>query len=553
MSSPNQGGIALQLPPSEVYRLACSHLSEERLDSAEAMFLALLQQIPGEPRVLGMLGALRLKQNRLEEAVALCSQANSAEPASPLHKINLASALAGLQRTDEALVLLRQTCADHPEHVMAHYNLGNFLRETQQTVAALEAYQAVLTLDPKHLSAMNNMATLLIDLGRYEEAQTLFNQVLAIDASNANAAGNRALLAATQGDHASAVELYKQVPPSTDIKLSAGVRFNQSLSMIRVGNYEQGFPLYEWRWKGSPTLLNGYRYSSERQWRGEPLQGRRLLVWGEQGFGDTLQFVRYLPLVAARQPARLALAAHPALLRLFRQSLPMVEVLDRETLRNELESHWDYHCPIMSLALATAHPEPVRKSQVPRQVPYLRADAAEVARWENRLASTEPSRPLRVGLSWLTGQTENGGRSFELKETGPLMNLPGVRFYRLTRAEPTRTTEATPEGLELFDFSSDLKDFASTAAFMHGLDLVLSVDTSVLHIAGALGLPTLGLYPTHGGNFFDVEEGQQTWYPSVTVWRQRTMGDWNGLLQRVAQRLLELRAQQTPDTAPGGS
>ena len=214
------------------------------------------------------------------------------------------------------------------------------------------------------------------------------------DAANASASGNLALLAATQWQDQNAVDLYNQVPPSNDPRLNAGVRFNQSLSLIRIGNYELGFPLYEWRWRGSPTLYHLYRFTPEQQWRGEPLQGKRLLVWGEQGFGDTLQFVRYLGLVAERQPARLTLLTHPALLRLFKLSLPpTVEVLERSTMPSpELGPEWDFHCQIMSLALAIAHPEPVRKSQVPRESPYLRADEAEVLRWEKKLSGIEPER-----------------------------------------------------------------------------------------------------------------------------------------------------------------
>lgn len=540
---PTQPLIGLQLPRDDVYQLACSYLRGGRLDSADPLFQALLQQNTEDPDVLGMLGALRLSQGHVDAAVQMCQRAHQLDPSTPLHIINLASALFALEQSDDAIALLQKACIEHPDHVMAHYNLGNFLRDTKRPQEACVSYMNALQIDPQHLNAMNNLGTVLIDLGRYTEADAMFRRVLEIDAANASASGNLALLAATQGQDQNAVDLYNQVPPSNDPRLNAGVRFNQSLSLIRIGNYELGFPLYEWRWRGSPTLYHLYRFTPEQQWRGEPLQGKRLLVWGEQGFGDTLQFVRYLGLVAERQPARLTLLTHPALLRLFKLSLPpTVEVLERSTMPSpELGPEWDFHCPIMSLALAIAHPEPVRKSQVPRESPYLRADEAEVLRWEKKLSGIEPERPLRVGLSWRTGQKDNGGRSFGLDEAMPLMNLPGVRFYRLTRTEPTRPTEETPEGLNLIDLSADLHDFAATAAFMKCLDLVLSVDTSVLHLAGALGVPTLGVYPTYGGNFFDVGEGEQTWYPKVTVWRQTTMGDWQGLLTRVAQHLMQMR------------
>ena len=249
-------------------------------------------------------------------------------------------------------------------------------------------------------------------------------------------------------------------------------------------------------------------------------------------------------MVATRNPAKLTLYTHPGVYRLFKQSLPKIDVVDRRHMPRTLGEDWDFHCPIMSLPLALAHPEPVRKSEVPRQVPYLYADENEVARWERKLSSIEPERPLRVGLSWRTGQKKNSGRSFDLELTKPLMNLPGIRFYRLTRTEQSRPTDPTPPGLNLFDLSADFEDYAATAAFMKCLDCVVSVDTSVLHMAGALGVTTLGVYPTHGGNFFDVGEGEQTWYPSVQVWRQHTTGDWHGLFERVAQHLLEMRARQ---------
>ncbi len=539
MSQLASGTITLQLPLEDVYQMACAHMSKGQIETAEPLFISLLRERPDEPRFLGMLGALRIQQGLNQEAAALCQQAHLSDPASPLHGTNLASALFALNRAQEAIDLLRTVCKDHPRHPMAHYNLGNFLRDIdpEQSVAA---YLKVLEIDPQHLNAMNNMGTVLLGLGRYDEADELFKKVMALDAENASAAGNKALLAATKGDHKSAIELYNRVPPSGDSMLAAGVRFNQSMSLIRVGRYEEAFPLYEWRWQGSSTLYNGYRFTTERQWRGEALKGKRLLVWGEQGFGDTLQFVRYLPLVAALHPARLTLAVHPAVLRLFQNSLPMVEVIDRQNMPQNLGDVWDYHCPVMSLALALAHPQPVRKSEVPRQTPYLHADQAEVQQWEQRLALIEPQRPLRVGLSWRVGQEEIAGRSFKLDQTRPLMKLPGVRFYRLTRSESNRPTDPTPAGLNLVDLSADMHDFAATAAFMKCLDLVISVDSAVLHLAGALGLPTLGVFQPHGGNFFDIGEGEQTWYPTVTVWRQSEMGDWEGLFERVAQRLLEM-------------
>ncbi|NML97864.1 tetratricopeptide repeat protein [Paraburkholderia sp. RP-4-7] len=532
----------------EAYALACRKLADGQLDVAESLLLALARQMPLHGSVLGMLGALRLQQGRLPEAIDHCEAARSADPASALHPTNLATALAGTGQPDAAINLLREVCAAHPGFVLAHYNLGNFLRDADEPSAAEAAYRAALAIDPAHVSCLTNLGTVLLGLGRYDEAEALFREALERDPRNASAAGNLALSAATRGDHAKAADTYASVLPIADAATADGVRFNRSLSLIRLGRYEEAFPLYESRWQGSRDLHHAYRYSSAQQWRGEPLAGKRLLVWGEQGFGDTLQFARYLPLVAARGPASLTLAVHPALVRLFRQSFPGVDVIAETGLPAQSGDAWDWHCPIMSVALALAHPGPVRKAGISDEIPYLHADSADIAQWEGRLASLEPTRPLRIGLSWRAGPKDKGERGFDLDLARPLAGLPNLRFYRLTRAETYRGAEPTPDGVDLVDPTADLTDFAATAALIGCLDYVISVDTSVLHLAGALGKQALGLLPAHGGNWFEPGEGQQPWYPTVTVWRQAAIGDWPSLLERVAEALRtgKLPGQQAP-------
>ncbi|MBN8891573.1 MAG: tetratricopeptide repeat protein [Rhodospirillales bacterium] len=369
----------------------------------------------------------------------------------------------------------------------------------QDRIAEAEAsFRAVLRQAPRSVVARGNLAALLLRRGRPEQALAAFDTALAL------------------------------APGSLDAER---VRADRATARLLLGDFAGGWADFEARWR-----LPGYREAAAAiappRWTGaEPLAGRRLLLWAEQGYGDTLQFVRYAPLAAARG-ATVLLRVPPALTRLLAGMPGVAEVHD---MRAEPPPA-DLSCPLLSLPLAFG----TTPDSIPAQVPYLAADPARVAAWRGRLAGL-PGR--RVGLVWAGGlhpdepdaQLMDRRRSMPLSALAPLAGVEGVRFVSL-QVGPA-SGQAPPPGLVLHDWTDELHDFADTAALVAALDLVIGVDTAVVHLAGALGRPVWLL------NRFDtcwrwlLHRDDSPWYPTLRQFRQAAPGDWAGVAARVAAAL----------------
>jgi hypothetical protein len=309
---------------------------------------------------------------------------------------------------------------------------------------------------------------------------------------------------------------------------------------LAMGDYAQGWPQYEWRWK-TRQFEEAVRTFDAPLWLGEEdLAGRTILLHGEQGLGDVLQFCRYAPVVAARG-AKVVLEVFPVLARL----LGRLEGVDQIVRRGEPLPPHDLHAPLMSLPLALgAGPEA-------HAAPYLSPDPDDGARWASRLDGAEG---LRVGLCWAGGARPDQPiahaidqrRSLPLKAFAPLAGIGGVRFYSLQKGSPEAELKALDArdwpGPPIVDLTAELKDFADTAALIANLDLVLACDTSTAHLAGGLGKPVWLL------NRFDTcwrwpEVGDDTaWYPSARLFTQTAAGDWPGVISRVQAELQILSA-----------
>jgi hypothetical protein len=286
---------------------------------------------------------------------------------------------------------------------------------------------------------------------------------------------------------------------------------------------ERGWESYEWRLRSG--ALDGLHEREAPLWTGEALAGRRLLVWAEQGLGDTLQFVRYAALLAG-QGVDVVVEVQPELERLVRQSLPQVEVV----ARGQRLPQFDVHAPLMSLP----HLLHTRLDTIPAEVPYLFAEEAA-----DRLGARDGR--LRVGLVWAGNPQHKNDRRRSLNPNvlAPLSSLRDIQWFSL---QPGTTT---PPPLDLVDLTADLTDFADTAALLMQLDLVVTVDTSVAHLAGALGRPVWILLPYAADWRWLVERSDSPWYPSARLYRQSAPGDWPSVVERLRADLAKLRRQAT--------
>jgi tetratricopeptide repeat protein len=473
------------------------HHQAGRLDRAEAIYLEALKAQPNNAGALFFLSVLRHQQGNALEAVNLLTNTLAIEPNHPEACCHLGVALRDLGRPAEAEASYREALRLRPDYPEAHNNLGNVLSDLGRLAEAEASYREALRLRPDCPETHNNLGGALNDLGRPAEALACYERALAIRPDDVSA------------------------------------HFGRSRPLLLRGDYAEGWREFEWRWRGGTAEEIKLRGFAAPQWQGEDVAGKTLLLHAEQGFGDTLQFCRYASLVGAT--ARVILEVQPSLVRLCSSLAGVAQVI----ARGDPLPAFDLHCPLMSLPLAvgTTH------DTIPARVPYLAADPKLVAGWRERLAGLDG---LRVGLVWagsLRPEPELSAidrrRSIALAMMAPLSETSGVSFISLQKGEPAaQSANATSAlGLALHDFTANLQDFADTAALIETLDLVISVDTSVAHLAGALGKPIWLL------NRFDtcwrwlLDRDDSPWYPQLRQFRQPNPGDWNSVMRAVRDAL----------------
>ncbi len=505
--------------------------------------------------------ALRHHQaGRLDQAAACYRRAIDARPDIPDLANNLGHVLTQQGRLDEAVACIRRAIALRPEFAQAHYNLGIALAEQGRLNEAVACYHRVIDLQPHIPEAHNSLGYTLEKLGRLDAAVACFRTAIALRADYPEAHNNLGHALGQQGQldasiacYRSAIDLRQSYPEAHNnlgyalqeqrrldaagacyraaIGLEpdfAEAHFNLALALLAQGDSAAGWREYEWRWK-LPEGIKQRQTFSRPQWRGEPATGRTLLIHAEQGFGDTLQFCRYGEL-AASCGLRVIMQVPQPLVRVLR-GLPGVLVV----ATGEPLPAFDLHCPMLSMPLAMG----TTIETIPAIASYLHADKVQVAAWRTRLGAAGADRRPRIGLVW-AGASRTGTalaaidrrRSVSPVLLAPLLELRALDFFSLQKGGV-----AAPAHFGLTDFMGEMGDFADTAALIANLDLVISVDTAVAHLAAAMGKPVWLL------DRFDAcwrwLDGRRDspWYPTLRVYRQPRAGDWESVLAELAQDL----------------
>jgi Flp pilus assembly protein TadD len=433
-----------------------------------------------------------------------------------------------LEKGEDALALAHFTQAVKisPGLAEAHANIGLIL-EKQGDVAAAEAgLRHALQLAPEAAQIHLNLGALLLKQKRFIEAETSFRNAIAAAPINASAWSNLGVLYACTGREAQAEHAYR-----TAILLAPGhanARFNLSYILLRQGRFREGWEALEAR-QWQPERVSAS--IAAPRWQGEPLENKSLLIAYEAGHGDMIQFCRYAALVKERWPCKITLVCHPALGTLFAGLSGVDRVI---SLTAPIPDAFDYWVPLLSLPFHCG----TRLSSIPAKLPYLQTDPQLVRKWAARM----PAANLRVGLAW------RGNPNFEndhdrsipaLAHLAPLWKVPGVAFISLQKGAGENEAANPPAGQPLLDPGSGLSDFADTAGLVTNLDLVISVDTAVAHLAGALNKPCWVLLPAYRPDWRWLADRRDTpWYPGVMrLFRQTEMGDWGETLEDVARAL----------------
>jgi tetratricopeptide (TPR) repeat protein len=549
------------LPPR--YAAVAALLQAGKARDAAERSKAILQRDPCDAEAYHLLGLAAASASSMEDACENFKQAVILAPRNPTYFFNLGNAYTRLGRHAEAAAAFRNALEVAPEeascwfnlgnaehargdnaaaeaafrravdikkdYVRAWLNLGNVRRELGRYAEARAALEEAVRLEPESSGAINNLGNLLREIGQPQEARVVLEGLLAHSPKHFRAWNNYGSALRESGHLQEAIKAYRQA-----IALQpdhAQAHLNLSMALLAAGQFEEGWKEYEWRWSAARETKGYQREFKEPLWQGEAIDGKAILLHAEQGLGDALQFVRYAPLVVARG-AKVIIECQGELKGLFSRIPGVAKVV----ARGEPLPSFDWQCPMMSLPRAF-HTD---VTSIPSAIPYLTPDPARVAFWREYFG--RETRP-KVGLVWAGNPRRHDPvsnmidrrRSFSLEQMRSLLEQDGIAFYSLQKGEGQ--TELARWLGRIEDLGSRFADFDDTAAAVAQLDLVITVDTSVAHIVGALGRPVWMLSRFDACWRWGPSGETSAWYPTMTVFRQERYGDWSGPLTLAAERL----------------
>lgn len=543
--------------PSPGVQAALALAQAGSLDGAETALRRCLEETPDDVHALMALGNVLFSRGFPAEALAQLRKVLAIDPGFLLARVNAVQCLRALGRYDAAIeechellerdpagqgAALLARCLDHvgraseaetaylsaidlaPADATLWCDYGAHLHSHGGLEKAEDALRRALEINPTHLPALVNLSHLLIQTRRHREAEVLLQHAASQPDFPPEVWANQALLRMSQNRLDEAFGLY-------DKALAAGLvspemLFSRSLLLLLSGRLMEGFAEFEHRF-GTRMFAGTIRSGPGQPWRGESLAGRSILLWPEQGMGDTLQFVRYVPRLAALG-AQVILEAQTPLVGLLAGSVPA------RVVRPGTAVGADFHCPLMSL------PHRIGPTAVdpPWDGPYIRS----AARGSAVAALAAVSRP-RVGLVWSGNPSHpnDANRSIPFSELAPLLAVPGVSFCSLQFGTAAAECLARPDGVSWTNLAPLIDDFSHTAAVLSELDLLITVDTSVAHLAGAMGRPAWVLLPFNPDWRWQMGREDTPWYPSLRLLRQREFQDWAPVMHEAAGRLADFR------------
>lgn len=506
-------------------------LERERPQEAVAALTRAAQLQPRDPALLLLLGTALLQLDRVEAALARFEAVLALDPKIAEAQCARGVALARLDRQAPAIAAFAASLELNPALTESHVRLANLYAARGDTVLAIGHYRAALGLDPDNAFCHHRLGVALAAAGDKDAALGHYRQAVRLKPGFLAAQYALEGVLALAGRWAETVEGYElwvRAEPA-----SAEAHFHLGVTQLRLGQFEAGWQHDEWHWQRAAKAPER-RPFPQPLWRGEDLAGRTLLVHDEEGFGDALQFCRYLPLVAGRC-VRLVFEARPELFRLMHRSFESerVSVIPRRSFPSiDGLPATDYHAPLLRLPGLVG----TRLETIPADIPYLQPDPDDVGAWADRLAGL--ARPL-VGLVW-AGQQQYFGdayRSISLAQLAPLGQIPGASFLSLQIGPAAAQAADPPPGLALLDFTSHIKDFADSAALLAEIDLLITVDTAAAHLAGALGTEIWLLNRLMSSWRWLLEREDSPWYPSLRQFRQDETAEWDSVIPRVADAL----------------
>lgn len=532
----------------------------------DAGLAALIASRPDDYRALCEYGLASQRRGDLPVARQSYEAAERIAPPSRELSHNLGLVCRRLGDIDAARACFERALAIDPDSFATLEEMARLCQDSGDMAGALQCYERLLGADPRHARSYAGMEMAFSDAGWEEDAARSFEHALSIDPDNLEALNGLAVIFKRQGYYPEAIALFERALTQSpgepgllcNLAMSLGscgqlaaeeaiyrrildrdpqdvrAHFGLACVLLVTGRLAEGWREYEWRFvAGEDEGAVRPPPSGLPRWSGEPVakDAAGLVIYAEQGFGDNIQFCRFIPLVAARF-GRVRLQTRKPLLRLFQRTFgDLAEVLAEVPD----ESGFTHHCPVMSLPLALG----TTLASLPNAVPYLATDGALRAAWQTRLAA---ATGVRVGVAWATGKRGRHKRNFEVspEDLSTVLAVPGVSWVSLTKEPPTPEMGAVLRAHGVVDWTDALSDFDETAALIDALDLVISVDTAVAHLAGAVGKPVWLLKRAENDMFWLREREDSPWYPTLRLFRQQQSRQWGPVVTAVAQALSTL-------------
>ncbi|ODS30073.1 MAG: peptidase [Candidatus Scalindua rubra] len=547
------------------YNLGSTLQKLGRFEEAIASYKQAITLKPNDADAHSNLGNALRKNGKPDEALVSYRHATLLKPGDAELHSNLGAALQELGRFDEAILSYKQAIALKPEFAMAHSNLGTALKKQGKFEEAMKSYNRAIELKPDYAEAHNNLGFALQELGRFDEAIAIYKRAIAFKPDYAEAYYNLGNTLKEQNKLDEAVASYMQAislkPDYAEAHNNLGIafqeqgklneavtgysraielkpdyadaHFNKSLTSLLKGNFKKGWQEYEWRLRTKDYALKPFR---QPMWDGSPLNGKSILVHAEQGIGDIIQFVRYLPMIQA-QGGHVIFECRQVLLRLLKNCAGIDKIIER-TPTSESAVQFDVHVPFLSLpGIFGATPD-----NIPADIPYIIVDSKLASQWHMRFVH---DNGFKIGIVW-AGNPHNKrdhNRSCSLADFATLAEIPELSFYSLQKGP----TSEGKEGMKITNLENELNDFTDTAAAIANLDLVISVDTAVAHLAGAIGKPVWTLLPLAPDWRWLLKRNDSPWYPSMRLFRQTQLKDWNGVFEQVKEALISNFGLQIAD------
>ena len=502
-----------------------------RLADAEKIYRQILAAQPGHFDSLHFLGVIFHQRGHHEQAVQQIDLALKRNPEHSFALNNRGLALNALRRYEGALASYDRALVLQPDYADALSNRGATLHELKRYEEALASCDRALVLRPDYAEALSNRGNTLLQVKRYEEALASYDRALTLRPDYAEALSNR-------GWTLHQLKHYEEALASYDRALVlrpdyAEAHLNQALSRLLIGDFDRGWEQHEWRWQ-TGQLRDAKRNFAQPLWTGrEDIADQTILLDAEQGFGDTIQFCRYVPFVVERA-ARVILEVQRPLRELVSTLSGSAQIVSK----GDPLPDFDTYCPVLSLPLAFG----TRLETIPSATPYLHASSDEVAHWNARLGHR--SRPW-IGLAWSGRQahTNDHNRSIPVSALLPLFDF-NATYVSLQQDVRPGDASVLQNRSDLLHFGDELKTFADTAALISNLDLVISVDTSVVHLAGALAKPVWVLLPFIPDWRWLLDREDSPWYPTARLFRQDETREWDNVVARVQASLPSVRGWQ---------